>query len=321
MSKTGNRQVVQVKVPVPFPLMWVNGYLLAGPSGYTLIDPGLNTEEAVARWETVLEEMGIGYEAISQIVLTHHHPDHYGLAGWFQERTGAPVYLSPSGQCQVERMWGEEQPLTGEILRLFGRHGMEEERLPFLEEHLNSFVAQVSPQPFITPLYPGQSLEMGGRLWEAIETNGHAQGHLCFYDADAREMICGDQVMPRISPNVSYIPGMDENPLASYLKSLRHLSGFEVEMAYPGHRDPFTGFADRAMALIDHHRDRLDQMLSRLEEPMTAYRLCLEFFGTRLSIHQLRFALSETLAHLIYLREEGLAEERDKGGVIVFNRC
>ncbi|WP_260115377.1 MBL fold metallo-hydrolase [Paenibacillus hexagrammi] len=97
--------ILQVKVPLPFPLRWVNSYLVRGSAGWTLIDPGLRTPEAEALWHAVLQERGIAFEHIEQVVLTHHHPDHYGLAGWFQERTGAPVLLSETGWRQVQLMW------------------------------------------------------------------------------------------------------------------------------------------------------------------------------------------------------------------------
>src|SRR5690242_10362131 len=99
--------ITQVKVPLPFPLRWVNSYLVRGSEGYTVIDPGLHTPEAEELWLAVLQERGIAFEHVEQIVLTHHHPDHYGMAGWFQERTGAPVLLSETGQRQVQLLWGD----------------------------------------------------------------------------------------------------------------------------------------------------------------------------------------------------------------------
>lgn len=318
-----NDSIYQVKVPLPFPLRWVNSYLIRGSSGYTVIDPGLHTEAAVQHWDSVLQSLQIRYQDIEQVVLTHHHPDHYGLTGWFQERSGAPVRLSSAGAEQVRRLWGKGQPMTSGVLELFRRHGLPDELGTTMREHMDSFVPMVSPQPELSLLTIGDDLRLGDRMYETVHTPGHAFGHVCFYQKDQRHMFCGDQVIPQISPNVSYLPGgIDENPLASFLHSLKELSVYDVAQAYPGHREPFGTFNSRIQELLAHHESRLQVMYSLLaDQPLTAYQVCRATFGERLSLHQLRFALSETLAHLIYLREAGRLQETEYGGVITYGQA
>jgi glyoxylase-like metal-dependent hydrolase (beta-lactamase superfamily II) len=296
--------ILQIKVPLPFPLRWVNSYLVSGSAGYTLIDPGLHTPDAEQLWLAVLSERGIAFEHIEQIVLTHHHPDHYGMAGWFQERSGAPVLLSEAGWQQVQLLWGEDQPMSALILRLFARHGLDAAGLEAMTKHMDGFAPWVSPQPQITLLREGP-VRLGDRVYQAIETPGHAEGHLCFYDAEAEVIFCGDHVLPQISPNVSFLPEVEANPLGAYLSSLRDVSRLRVKMAYPGHREPWPLFGERAAELIRHHEERLALMAAHLREPRTAYEVCTATFGTQLSTHQLRFALSETIAHLVLLEAEG----------------
>uniref|UniRef100_UPI000594A0A3 MBL fold metallo-hydrolase n=1 Tax=Gorillibacterium massiliense TaxID=1280390 RepID=UPI000594A0A3 len=169
----------RIKMPLPFPLRTINAYLLPeAEGGYTLVDPGLNTPEAIEAWLTVMQSLKIGFGNIRRIVLTHHHPDHYGLAGWFQERSGAPVYLSEMGRLQAQRLWGDDPILTEAIYRLFQKHGMDESHLAELIPHLNGFVPMVSPHPEVTVLCDGDTITMGGRSWLALETPGHASGHL-----------------------------------------------------------------------------------------------------------------------------------------------
>ncbi|MFD0694159.1 MBL fold metallo-hydrolase [Paenibacillus sp. GCM10027628] len=299
-----HKDIIQVKVPLPFPLRWVNAYLVRGGSGYTVIDPGLHTPEAEALWQQVLQERGIAFEHVEQIVLTHHHPDHYGMAGWFQERTGAPVLLSETGWRQVQLLWGEEQPMSALLLTLFARHGMPEAGLEEMTKHMASFVPLVSPQPQVTLLREGP-VRLGDRVYEAIETPGHAAGHLIFYDAEAETVFCGDHVLPQISPNVSFLPQVEDNPLGAYLSSLQEIGRLPVKMAYPGHREPWSGFSARAAELVRHHHERLALMEQHLSAPLSAYEVCRSTFGDRLTIHQLRFALSETIAHLVLLEAEG----------------
>ncbi|MCS7458773.1 MBL fold metallo-hydrolase [Paenibacillus doosanensis] len=311
---------IQVKVPLPFPLRWVNAYLIRGKDGYTLIDPGLHTEAAEEMWEAVMKELGFGFADIEQLVLTHHHPDHYGLAGWFQERSGAPVRLSAVGCGQVKRLWGEAQPMTDELLRLFAAHGLPDELAEPMRAHMDDFVSMVSPQPALSLITPGEPIRLGDDEYETIHTPGHAAGHLCFYRRQSGDMICGDHVIPRISPNVSYLPGgIDENPLQSFLQSLEVIGQYDVTTAYPGHRDPFQTFGQRTRELLEHHDARLEQMRSLLEQgAMTAYEVCRATFGDRLTLHQLRFALSETLAHLIYLRDAQRVEQLERGATDIF---
>jgi glyoxylase-like metal-dependent hydrolase (beta-lactamase superfamily II) len=310
--------VIQVKVPLPFPLRWVNGYLLRGEDGYTLMDPGLHTRDAEEVWRQALRTAGAGFPDIRQIVLTHHHPDHYGLAGWMQEQTKAPVFLSRTGWEHARRLWGERQPLTGEILALFRRHGMDEPALAAMKAHLDSFVPLVTPEPEVRFLPPGGTFRLGDREYRLIEAPGHAAGQILFHDVGRKVIFCGDQVLPRISPNVSLVPGSEADPLGSFLASLGELRRLDIVRAYPGHREPFAGFAGRAEELLRHHDERLGAMLARLERPLTAYTLCRIVFGDRLSVHQLRFALAETLAHLAHLRNQGRAVEEDGGSAVYY---
>jgi glyoxylase-like metal-dependent hydrolase (beta-lactamase superfamily II) len=312
--------LLQIKVPLPFPLRWVNAYVIRGRSGWTLIDPGLHTAESEEVWQQVMAQFDLAADALEQVVLTHHHPDHYGMSGWFQQLSGAPVRISRSGMEQVQAMWGEGETMTGKLLELFRRHGMDAEWTSLMEEHLRGFIPQVSPQPELAAIDESRYLRMGDRVYRPIPSPGHAAGHLCFYDEESAELFCGDHVLPRITPNVSYIPGVDANPLRSYLSSLRDAATWPAAIAYPGHRDPFASFNERAAEIIRHHEDRLQAMEELLVHPMSSYSVCRALFGDRLSVHQLRFALSETIAHMVYLRDEGRIREREQDGVIFYEQ-
>jgi glyoxylase-like metal-dependent hydrolase (beta-lactamase superfamily II) len=143
-----------------------------------------------------------------------------------------------------------------------------------------------------------------------------------FYNAAERRLFCGDHVLPQISPNISWMPGVEDDPLASFLYSLRQVEQLEVVLAYPGHREPFAGFTERVRELQAHHAQRLTHMLGFLNEPQSAYAVCRAVFGDRLSVHQLRFAMAETLAHLVYLQRDGrAASERSAQGVVLFREA
>lgn len=192
-----------------------------------------------------------------------------------------------------------------------------------IENNLGTFIGRVLPEPQITYIEAGETVTLGGLSWETIDAPGHAFGALCFYQRDIRWMICGDQVLPRITPNVSVVPGEEKDPLAAFLGSLEELKGYEVELALPGHRDPFANFKARIAELISHHGRRLQEMRELLaQEPLTAFDMCGKLFGARLrdNPHNLRFAMSETLAHLFHLELRGLArsEQREDGVAVYF---
>lgn len=299
-------RIWQARIPLPFPLRWVNAYLVKDAEGWTIIDPGLHTEEAITSWKQVISELSLSPRDIRQIILTHHHPDHFGLAGWMQLQSGAPVRMSAAGAEQTQRLWGPAQPASALILEQFRTHGMDEHVLTQMAQHMRDFVSMVSPFPeCIEPIEEGQSLHFGDASWELIHTPGHAYGHLCLYDRSSQTMFCGDHVLPQITPNVSLLPGVDDNPLESFLASLASLESLPVKLALPGHREPFRTFGERVLSLQQHHVERLEQMRQLLHEPLTVYELCRRLFGQSMSVHQLRFAMAETLAHVACLEKRG----------------
>ncbi|WP_239615161.1 MBL fold metallo-hydrolase [Cohnella mopanensis] len=301
---------LQVKVPLPYSLKWVNAYLLPENEGWTLIDPGLRNEETEHFWSAVLIEAGIGWKDIQSIVLTHYHPDHYGLAGWFQQRTGAPVRMSQVAKHYANRLWGEGETFSDELTEAFIRHGLVEELIADMKTHMSGFKLKVSPHP-VEPILigPGDKIVMGGVEWDILGGEGHAPGHLIFHDPVSRKLLCGDQVLPDISPNIGWMPGGDPDPLGSFLSSLRELLILDVRVAFPGHRDPFTAFRQRIDQLLEHHERRLLRMAELIgDEERTAFDVCELLFGVRLrgNTHNLRFALAETIAHLVQLEKRGL---------------
>ncbi|MEX1028663.1 MAG: MBL fold metallo-hydrolase [Paenibacillaceae bacterium] len=315
-----SEHIFQVKVPLPFPLRWVNAYVMKGDSGYTVIDPGIHTPDAEASWHEALRLIGILFSDIERIVLTHHHPDHYGLAGWLQQETGAEVWMSEAGKRQVDYLWGTYRRGTMDLHALFKLHGMDPQVGDSLIEHMEDFIEFVSPQPEVSFIAVNERFILGDQYYQPIHTPGHAYGHLMFYQEESGVVFCGDHVLPQITPNIGLMPGLDDNPLYSFLNSLQVISSLHVTQAYPGHRDPFTSFAERCQEIIAHHYDRLERLVAMVDEPRSAFELCLKFFGTKLSIHQLRFAMAETLAHLAYLREAGRLVELLRGNIVYYQR-
>jgi glyoxylase-like metal-dependent hydrolase (beta-lactamase superfamily II) len=314
--KVGSNSVIkladgwlQFKVPVPFSLKWVNSYLLPEDQGWTLVDPGLRNADTESFWTEALADHSIAWKDIKALVVTHHHPDHYGMAGWFQERTEAPVFMSKTAYDAAQSLWGDNETFSDELTDEFLHHGMLPELAEDIRENLLGFRAQVSPHvQDVSFLEAGTAFRMGGLSWDMIRGEGHAPGHLSFYHADSGRLICADQVLPDISPNIGWIPGGDPDPLGSYLSSLRQMLPLKVEIVFPGHRDPFAAFHKRLQELLEHHERRLLRMMELIgKSTVTAFEVCEMVFGSRYrdNPHQMRFALSETIAHLMHLERRG----------------
>ncbi|EFM09244.1 beta-lactamase domain protein [Paenibacillus curdlanolyticus YK9] len=323
--KTWNENWLQVKVPLPFSLRYVNSYVLPEPTGgYTVVDPGLHTPEAVTAWEAVFRHAGIAFTDIVRIIVTHQHPDHYGLAGLFQERSGAQVWMTEASHRYAIRMWGEHRELGDKLTAQFSAHGMPAGLVEGIADNLDSFLASVSPQPTVTYMKPGEPIAFGGIAWQSIDAPGHALGQLLFYDPISQSILCGDQVMPDITPNVSLVPDELDDPLDAFMQSLEELSVLNVSRAFPGHRNPFTSFSERCLELKRHHAQRLDAIVELLEEPQrqlaTGFELCELLFGTRHreNKHNLRFAMAETLAHLVHLVKRGRIAQVERDGQLFF---
>jgi glyoxylase-like metal-dependent hydrolase (beta-lactamase superfamily II) len=137
---------------------------------------------------------------------------------------------------------------------------------------------------------------------------GHSDGQLVFYDPTDRLLLCGDHVLMKITPNISLWPHGDPNPLAAYLNSVAELAKLEVALALPGHGPVMEGlgFHGRIAEIGTHHHHRLDETLATLSQPSTVYEVSQRLFNHQnLGIHEMRFAATETLAHLDYLVADG----------------
>ncbi|WP_379130726.1 MBL fold metallo-hydrolase [Paenibacillus sp. sgz500958] len=311
--------LIRVSVPMQPPLRRVNSYILPDQNGrLSIVDPGPRSLESELAWEGALEELGYSWSSISGIVVTHHHPDHYGLAGWMQSKTGCRVWMSERAYAETQLMWGEAGGMNKALPDFFVQHGLPDSLVPEMKEHMDSFLTQVSPHAEVSYVNTSAPFIMGGRDWIPVETGGHAPGHLSFYQRDSGQILCGDAVLPIISPNVSLLPGSDPQPLLTFIESLHKLSEYKTRMAFAGHLDPFEGFNSRIHELLRHHEERLEEAESLLLlGPLNGYGLCSQLFRSRVtSLHQLRFALSETLAHLKELVRRGRAVEYDEDGKI-----
>ena len=304
--------IYQVQLPLPFELRIVNCYLLRDGDGWTIVDSGLNYPPGRAAWLAAFDALGIRDESIARIILTHAHPDHYGMAGWLADRSGAPVLLSPIEQAFAARVWDGGEPVIQAVAALFQQHGMPDDLIAAVRDQMAVVRPMTRPLAKTTALAPGAHLRIGTRDFQAISTPGHSDGHLAFYCAEERLLLCGDTVLIKITPNISLWPDGRPDPLADFIRTLDDLEQISVDLALPGHGPPITAFGRRLGELRTHHDERLRAVERAASPGASAFAVCTTIFPTeQLSAHQIRFALAETLAHLEYLVGVGRAERVD----------
>jgi len=296
-----------VPIPVPIPLKYVNCYLCQGPAGWTIVDAGFHDALAVDAWPRAFAEIGIRAQDVDRILVTHYHPDHMGGAGWLQQLTGAPAFLHEPELRQVELFWGMGMEQQARALQdFFTAEGMPVETAAAISALHHHQWGNVQPLAQMQPIPTGSRFAVGAAEYEVLWLPGHSDGLAVFWDPDSGILIANDMLLDKITPNVSLWPDCRPNPLEDYLGSLARVEALGARLALPGHRNIITDVAGRAAAIRHHHAERLDRMEAECRHGATAWEVCERVFEPgRLTIHQVRFAMSEALAHLVYMEKQG----------------
>lgn len=301
--------VMWLRQPLPFSLNHINCYLLRDNGGWTVLDTGLRNSDVKKLWQSIIDNRLSG-EPIRRVIATHLHPDHVGLAGWFTSRFGVELWMARS-EFFLLRMLAADGPqdIRADAVAFYKRIGFSEERLDNYRMRFGSFGALIHPLPAgHRRLRDRQMVEIDGRDWEVVVGRGHSPEHACLYSRDLKIMLAGDQVLPRITPNVSVHPTEPHaDPLGEWLESCATLPDRIADdvLVLPAHGLPFNGLHARLAYLVEHHREALVRVRAACGEAATVPDVFPALFDREIDDSQFFMAAGECLAHINYLEARG----------------
>lgn len=315
--------VLWMRLPLPNALAHINVWAIEDGDGWAIVDTGVFSPQCVDAWEALLGGP-LGGKPVTRVIVTHQHPDHVGMAGWLVERFQCRLWMT-----RLEYLYslatvaetGQEAP--PEALAFCRRAGWGEAALDGYRNRFGRAGRMISRLPrSYCRIEDGAVLRIDTHDWQVITGQGHTPEHACLYSPELLVMIAGDQVLPRISPNVSVHPmEPDANPLAGWQASLSRIRRMVPQdvLVLPAHNDPFEGLHAR----IDRFEQSLWRNLARLREALREPRRVVDLFAVLFAVpvtgdDALQYALAtgEALAHLNYLHARGELDVRiDEAGV------
>jgi glyoxylase-like metal-dependent hydrolase (beta-lactamase superfamily II) len=298
--------ILWLRLPLPMALTHVNVYALDDGDGWTIVDTGLGTEALRGLWETILAGPLSG-RPVRRVIVTHHHPDHIGLAGWFQDTHGAQLWTTRTAWLYARMLTLDEQVLPApQTLDFWRGAGMPAAMLDSrASERPFNFCDVVAPLPLgFRRISEGDTVGAGGRVGDVRIGNGHAPEHATLWSRDDAIVIGGDQLLPSISPNLgAYATEPEGDPVAEWLEACARLAIHATpdQLVLPGHKLPFRGLPTRLRQLAQNHAGALDRLRAFLVEPRTAVDCFQPLFLREIRGGEYGLAMVEAMAHVLHL--------------------
>jgi glyoxylase-like metal-dependent hydrolase (beta-lactamase superfamily II) len=309
----------RLAVPTPFQVGPVNAYL----AGRTLVDPGPDSEEA---WTTLVEELNrrdLAPADVEQVLVTHPHPDHFGLAARLRE-TGASVVAAPEAVPVLEDFPGRLEYEQSYFRDFFVRCGMAESTAGTVTELPKAFLHYAPSTEVDRTVSSGDTVRIAGRTLAVEDLAGHAPGELLFaVDSDGeRTALVGDHVLPDVTPNPFLQPpsepgGDRPRVLSAYDDSLASTREADYDRLLPGHGDPIPDPASRIDAILAEHGERTTAVADLLDGPTTPVEVMEGLFGDLPATEQFG-GMSEAVGHLDVLEADGRVTVREDDGRLLY---
>ena len=322
--------ILWMRLPLPMALDHVNVYAIREKTkindGWTLIDTGFDTKNTRSIWEKLLKGPLLGLPII-RVIITHHHPDHIGLAGWFKSKFNSEIWASRTTWLFARMMTLDRtEKHSAETLNFYKLAGMDKDifsrrskEAPF------NFSDVVAPIPLgYKRLQQNEVIQIGRRHWNIHMGNGHSPEHSTLWSTDDNIVIAGDQILPSISPNLGvYATEPEADPVGEWLEACERLSleANDKQLVLPGHKLPFYGLPNRLRQLIENHYEALERLLNFLTIPKTATQCFEPLFKRTITEGEYGLALAESIGHLNHLLAKNkISREKTAEGVWLWKK-
>lgn len=318
--------VAKIRVPlIGSPLGWVNSYVIKTDEGWTLVDCGWDTPDSLEALRKGLDALDIRLEDIRRLIITHNHPDHYGLAGRLVQLASCGVTMHHLDAVHIESRYVNMGSLQAEMESWLRIHGAPSGDLSAMVKGSEAILSRVNIALPDTQVNGGERIAAGPLEWEIIWTPGHSVGHICLYEHTRKAFMSGDHILNPISPSVGLHAQSMGNPLSDYIGSLESIRSYDVDVVLPAHGDEFPGFRERIDELLSHHEERLGEVCEILEKSggASAYDVATQmkwnlegpFAGWPPFMR--RMATTEALAHLeLLVSRERIRRQIAEGGLV-----
>jgi len=302
----------------------VNIYAVDEGDSWTIIDTGLWSKKTLSIWRSIIDKY-FGNKPINRIIVTHHHPDHVGLAGWFQKEFKAVLWMTRTAWLTARMLRLDYQKLpTEEIVNFWRRSGMDGK---IVKERAAGKPFNFGDSVFEMPLgfrriTDSEKITLGDRSWIVRVGNGHAPEHATLWCEDEPLIIAGDQIISSISPNLGvYATEPEADPVEDWLISCKNFVPFanNDQLVLPGHKLPFIGLPHRLRQLIENHHSALSRLVDFLKEPQTAVGCFPALYNRKINENEYGLALVEAVAHLNNLyRKKMVTRDMNSDGAYVY---
>ncbi len=305
------------------PLGYVNAYLLREPDGYALIDCGWDVPDVLAALKAGLARCGVQLDEIRDVIVTHFHPDHYGLAGRLVRTVGARLMMHDIDARVAHDRLCDFTITFRENARWFARNGYAAANDGSIKDEPTRY-SVVAPQHVLND---GDEVPLAVGSLRVLWTPGHSPGHICLFDTERNVLFSGDHILDPITPHVGTWSGQDDqDQLGAFLASLRKVRATGARVVAPAHGRPFNDATRRVDELLAHHDERESLVLEALGSgPASAGAIAAMLPWTRrhrtfaeLGDRHQAFAVAETIAHLEHLRARDMVRRDARDGILVY---
>ncbi|MEW5687083.1 MAG: MBL fold metallo-hydrolase [Pseudomonadota bacterium] len=309
-----------LRMPLGGSLAWINVWAIAEEGGWAIVDTGISGVETRNAWRAALAGPLEG-KPVTRVFVTHMHPDHIGMSGYLTRKFDARLWITRLEFVTCRSLaaeTGREAP--ADATAFFKATGWDEEALETYRARFGGFGRGLYALPdSFRRIVDGERIRIGAHDWEVVVGSGHSPEHGSLWCPDLRLMISGDQVLPKISSNVSVFPTEPEgDPLTDWMTSLTAIKGRVPDdtLVLPAHNEPFFGLHARIDHLVGGHERGLERLHKLLAEPKRVVDVFHVLFRRKIDQGLLGLATGESLAHLNCLIARGEAvRERDENGV------